>query len=171
MEILNTLVTALAGIPPWLATIILAMIPIGELRGALPVALIVYKLPIIVAAPLAIIGNMLPVYLLLIFFERAAAFIRANSETGAKALDWLFERTRRKLHDKVLKYGPWALALFVAIPLPVTGAWTGTLAAFVFGLDKKKAFLAILLGVIISSVIVTVLTVGIDVTVRATLGL
>jgi len=74
--------------------------------------------------------------------------------------DWLFDRTRRKLTGRVEKYGYWALTLFVAVPLPVTGAWTGALAAFVFGLPKKKALLAIFVGVCISATIVTLVTVG-----------
>jgi len=72
----------------------------------------------------------------------------------------LFERTRRKLNGRVEKYGYWALTLFVAIPLPVTGAWTGTLAAFVFGLPKKASFIAIFIGVCISATIVTLVTLG-----------
>lgn len=77
-----------------------------------------------------------------------------------KLFDWLFERTRRKLNNQVAKYGYWALAIFVAIPLPATGAWTGALAAFVFGLPRKKSFLAILLGVCMAAIIVTLVTIG-----------
>ena len=152
---------------PELATVILSMIPVGELRGGLPVALTVYKLPVLAAVILAIIGNMLPVYFLLLFFERASNWLRRKSILADYLLDWLFERTRRKLHDKVEKYGYWALALFVAVPLPVTGAWTGSLAAFVFGLPRKRSFLAILIGVCVSSVIVTALTLGAAFTVNS----
>lgn len=154
------LLDILKSVPPPLATLLLAMIPVGELRGALPIAILVYKLPLPTAIAISIIGNMIPVYFLLKFFEVVARWLMNKYDFATKFFDWLFERTRRKLHTKVQKYGYWALAMFVAIPLPVTGAWTGTLGAFVFGLPRKKSFLAILAGVCISSAIVTVLTVG-----------
>ena len=67
-------------------------------------------------------------------------------------------RIRRKLHKKVEKYGYFGLTLFVAVPLPITGAWTGTLGAWFFGMDKLKSTLAILLGVLIAGIIVTIVT-------------
>jgi len=170
MNLVDSLVELLAGVPPPLATIILAMVPIGELRGALPVALLVYQLPIVAAVVLSILGNILPVYFLLVFFEHVAAFLERRGGWGKQFLDWLYERTRRKLADQVERYGPWALALFVAIPLPVTGAWTGTLAAFVFGLSKPKAFMAILLGLVGSAFIVTILTLLISTSSRVLFG-
>ena len=154
------LVDILKSVPPPLATLLLSMIPVGELRGALPIAILVYKLPLPTAILLSIIGNMLPVYFLLMFFEKVSRWLMERSSLARKFFEWLFERTRRKLDTKVQKYGYWALAMFVAIPLPVTGAWTGTLGAFVFGLPRKKSFLAIFAGVCISSAIVTVLTLG-----------
>lgn len=166
MEILQYLVQALSSIPPQLATVVLAMVPVGELRGALPVALTLYKLPVIEAMFWSIVGNMLPVYLLLVFFEKTAAWLQQHSPLADRLLQKLYDRTRHKLDGKVEKYGPWALTLFVAVPLPVTGAWTGSLAAFVFGLPKKQAFLAILAGVVIAAVIVTFVTVGVTATVQ-----
>ncbi len=167
MGFLEQIVASLAGIPPEVATIILAMVPIGELRGALPVALVVYDMSIFKAVTLSVLGNILPVYLLLLFFEVVSRWLSERSESARRFFEWLFERTRRKLAPQVEKYGPWALILFVAIPLPVTGAWTGSLAAFVFGLPKKEAFIAILIGLFISAAIVTVLTLGTSFTVNA----
>ncbi|MAF80942.1 ligand-binding protein SH3 [bacterium] len=167
MGFVGQLVTALAGIPAELATVFLAMIPIGELRGALPVALVVYDFSVVKAVALSIFGNILPVYLLLVFFEVVSRWLSERSEKARLFFEWLFERTRRKLAPQVEKYGPWALILFVAIPLPVTGAWTGSLAAFVFGLPKKEAFVAILIGLFISAAIVTVLTLGTALTFNA----
>lgn len=157
---MDWLIDILKSVPPSLATLLLSMIPVGELRGALPVAILVYKMPVAMAIIISIIGNMLPVYFLLMFFEKVSRWLINRYDFADRFFEWLFERTRRKLHTKVQKYGYWALALFVAIPLPVTGAWTGTLGSFVFGLPKKKSFLAILAGVCVSSVIVTVLTFG-----------
>jgi uncharacterized membrane protein len=157
---LDFLINAVRDVPPQLATVLLATLPVGELRGALPIALLVYKLPVFEAVVLSIFGNMLPVYFLLMFFEGAARWISKRSKLAERLLEKMYERTRLKLHDQVRKYGYWALMLFVAIPLPVTGAWTGTLAAFVFGLPRKKSFIAILIGVCISSLIVTGLTLG-----------
>ena len=157
---IDFLVSAVRDVPPQLATVMLAALPVGELRGALPVALLVYRLPVFEAVALSILGNMLPVYFLLMFFEGAAEWLSKRSEFANRVLERLYERTRLKLHDRVRKYGYWALALFVAIPLPVTGAWTGALAAFVFGLPRKKSFMAILAGVCVSALIVTGLTLG-----------
>jgi len=159
-SIVSYFVAALAGVPAELATIILAMVPVGELRGALPVALLVYELPLPLAITLSIFGNIIPVYFLLVFFEYFAGWAERNSPFVHGLLEKLYERTHDKLADKVDKYGPWALALFVGIPLPVTGAWTGSLAAFVFKLPRKKAFVAILLGLCLSAAIVTMLTLG-----------
>lgn len=160
MSLAITLAQKLAATPPEVATMILAMLPVVELRGAVPVALALYKLPVITAMFWAVVGNMLPVWFLLVFFERGSQWLRVRSPYADRLYQKLIERTRRKLEANVEKYGLWALALFVAIPLPMTGAWTGALAAFVFGLPKKQAFLAILVGVIIAATIVTLLTLG-----------
>jgi uncharacterized membrane protein len=154
------LVEIMRSVPSEVATVILATLPVGELRGALPVAILVYKMPVWPAVILSVLGNMLPVYFLLLFNERVADWLSERSSLARSFFDWLFERTRRKLHAKVEKYGYWALALFVAVPLPVTGAWTGTLAAFVFGMPRKKAFIAIFVGVCVSAAIVTGITMG-----------
>jgi len=164
---LNQLVLFLAGVPAEVATVILAMVPVGELRGALPVALLVYDMPVAKAVFLSLFGNLIPVYFLLVFFERVAKWAERHSPLLNRLLQGLYERTRNKLGGKVAKYGPWALALFVGIPLPVTGAWTGALAAFVFGLPRKQAFLAIAVGLVLSAAIVTVLTLGTSVTVNS----
>lgn len=165
-QITTFLLDTFQGIPAELAIMIMAALPVTELRGALPIGILVYKLPLVWAMFWTIIGNMLPVYFLLIFFEKAANWIRPRSEKADQFLTWLFDRTRRKLEANVEKYGHWALTLFVAIPLPVTGAWTGALAAFVFGMPKQKAFLAILFGAMIASVIVAAITLGADTVVR-----
>lgn len=159
----------LQNFPPELATLILGMLPIGEVRAALPVALTVYKMPLASALFWSILGNVLPVYLLLVFFERVTNYLRPRSKLYDRFCTWLFERTRRQLNGHVEKYGYWALAIFVGVPLPMTGAWTGAVAAFVFGLDKTKAFLAITVGILIATAIVAAITLGATASVKALL--
>lgn len=160
MSVTNTLVNVLQGIPAEVATMIIAALPIAELRGALPVAITYYKLPIPAAFFWSVVGNMIPVYFILVFLESVSTWLRKKSPAMDRFFTALFERTQKKLATQVEKYGVWALAIFVAIPLPATGAWSGALAAFVFGLPKKKAFWTIFAGVFTAGVIVTILTVG-----------
>ena len=154
------LINIFQNFPPPLATFLIAMLPIGELRGSIPVAILVYNIPWLWAMLISIVGNMLPVYVLLVFFERVSEWLMRRYGWAKRLFGWLFDRTRRKLNGSVVKYGYWALAIFVAIPLPMTGAWTGAVAAFVFGLPKKKSFLAILLGVCMAAAVVTMVTIG-----------
>lgn len=143
-----------------LSTIFIAMLPVSELRGAIPVAIGVYDFEPAKAAVLAVIGNMIPVFLLLWFLPKFAKILMERSRTAERFLGWLFERTRRKTERQIKKYGIIALALFVAIPLPLTGAWTGAVAAFLFGISYWKAIAAIFVGVLIAAAAVTLGTIG-----------
>jgi uncharacterized membrane protein len=143
------------GIAKELIVIIISALPILELRGALPVAINVFNMPWYWAYPLAIIGNMLPVPILLLFFDSLAK-IASKVEPGRRFVNWGLERTRQ--HGKLIeRYERIGLTLFVAIPLPLTGAWTGSIAAFLMGMKFKYSILSIFCGVIISGVIVTCL--------------
>ncbi|HEX78819.1 MAG TPA: small multi-drug export protein [Dehalococcoidia bacterium] len=136
--------------------ILIAALPIAELRAAIPVAITSLDLSWYYAFMLAIIGNLLPVPFILLFLDAATRVLNRVS-LFKKWLDWLFERTRRQ--GKIIqKYKRIGLVLFVAIPLPVTGAWTGSLAAVLFGIGFKQAFFSIMLGVFIAGVIITCLT-------------
>jgi uncharacterized membrane protein len=139
-----------------LVVLIISSLPIFELRGALPVAINLFHLPWYYALPLAIIGNLLPVPVILLFLNGISKWL---SKIGVfeRFFHWLFERTRRQGRI-VEKYERIGLALFVAIPLPFTGAWTGSLAAVIFGLKFKHAFLSIFIGLCIAGVIVTCLS-------------
>ena len=139
-----------------LKVILIAASPIAELRAAIPLAILTFDFPWYHALLLAIIGNLLPVPFILLFLE-AATRLLSRVPLFKKWLDWLFERTRKR--GKIIqRYKRIGLVLFVAIPLPVTGAWTGSLAAVLFGVSFKHAFLSILAGVIIAGIIVTCLT-------------
>ncbi len=139
-----------------LVVLIIATLPIFELRGAIPVAINVFHFPWYYALSLAIIGNLLPVPFILLFFNTTS---RLLSKIGifSRMLSWLSERTRKRGRT-VERYERIGLALFVAIPLPVTGAWTGSMVAVLFGLKFKYAFLSILIGIFIAGVIVTCLS-------------
>lgn len=133
-------------------------------------ALLVYKLPVWEAFILSVIGNMLPIYFVMIFLEYFSGYLMRRSVLARRFFEWLFTRTRRKLDGHVERYGYWALAIFVAIPLPATGAWTGALAAFVFGLPRPQSFLAILAGVVVAGFIMVAVTLGGAASVRALLA-
>jgi uncharacterized membrane protein len=143
-------------IPPELIVMLIAALPIAELRVAIPVGMHTFGMPWYWAFTISVIGNMLPVPVLLLFFDffaRLASIVKP----GKKMVDWVFERTRR--HEKnILKYEFLGLAIFVGIPLPLTGAWTGAILAFIMGLKFWSSMLSIFLGVVIAGVIVTVLS-------------
>lgn len=147
--------------PPQLGTFLIAMTPVGELRAAIPFALTVYKMPIFESYVFSVAGNMFPVLFLLAGLNAVSEFLIRRSALARHFFSWLFTRTRNRFTGPYEKWGSLALILFVAVPLPVTGAWTGSAAAYLFGIPRKKAFLLILAGVMIAGVIVTLLTHGV----------
>jgi len=138
-----------------------ALTPIGELRASIPLGLTVFHQPVWIVFIVSVIGNIIPPVFILWLFPKIATWLMNNSELMNKFLTWLFERTRKKTQDKIEKYGNLALIIFVAIPLPNTGAWTGALAAWLFGIPFKKAILNIFYGVLIAGVVVTIITAGV----------
>lgn len=157
---LEKLVSLLQGIPVELATLLIAMVPVGELRGALPIALTQYNLPLWQAFGLSVIGNIIPVFFILWLIGPVSQWLR-RWKLFDRFFTSLFERTRKKFYAKHEKWGDLALVIFVAIPLPVTGAWTGALAAWLFGIQKFKAVGLIFAGVFIAGIIVAALTLGV----------
>lgn len=139
-----------------LVTVILSALPVTELRGALPVAIWWFRLPWYQAFFLAVIGNMLPVPFLLLFLDSLFRAI-SRAEPGRRLVNGLLGRTRR--HSAVVeKYGIIGLMLLVAVPLPGSGAWTGSAVAFLLGLGWRRALLSIAAGVVVSGIIVTALS-------------
>lgn len=138
---------------------IIGAMPIFELRGAIPIALGIYEMTPMSAFLFAVIGNMIPVVPLLLFLDPVSTYLRRYAIFD-KFFSWLFGRTHRNHSNRFEKYGTLALTLFVAVPLPVTGAWTGCAAAFVFGIKFRHAFPAILAGVLIAGIIVSSVTLG-----------
>lgn len=137
-----------------------ALTPIGELRASIPLGLTVFHQPIWIVFVVSVIGNMIPPMLILWLFPKISQWLMAKSRLMNRFLTWLFERTRKKTKDKIERYGDLALIIFVAIPLPNTGAWTGALAAWLFGIPFKKAVPNIFYGVLIAGVVVTLITTG-----------
>ena len=143
----------LATVPKDLKIFVMAMLPIIELRGAIPYALCVEpEVWIPRAYLLAVIGNFVPVIPILLFLGPVSDYLR-KVPIFDKFFTWLFARTRRR-GKLVEKYEAIGLTMFVAIPLPVTGAWTGALAAFIFGIRRRWAVPCIALGISIAGVVV-----------------
>lgn len=142
------------GFNRYLATFLIAMLPIAELRGAIPFAWS-QDIPWWQAYIVSVVGNMIPVFFILWLLEPVSRWLMEHSNLMERFFNWLFDRTRRKLEKKYEIYAELALALFVAIPLPITGAWTGSVAAFVFDIPYRKALFWIFVGVLIAGVVVT----------------
>lgn len=143
-----------------LIVIFTAALPISELRGAIPLAVGAFHFSIYKAYGLSFLGNLIPVIPVLFLLEGVSQFLSNHSRVAKKFFGWLFARTRRR-SGAVEKYGAIGLTLFVAIPLPITGAWTGCVAAFLFGIRKTWAVLCITLGVTLAGLIVSLATLGI----------
>ena len=150
-----------SGFPPELATFIISMLPISELRGAIPIAIGIYHLNPIETYFLAIIGNIIPVVFILKYIDPVSKYLMSKCKFFNKFFSHLFEYTRKKHNGKFEKWGALALITFVAIPLPVTGGWSGALAAFVFGIPFKRALPLIFFGIMIAGVIVMGLSLGV----------
>lgn len=144
------------GLSPEVAVFLTSMLPVVELRGALPMAINLFRIAWPKAFLISFLGNLVPVPFILWFLGPAVKILSKIKPLG-NFFKWLFERTRRKGNEVIVKYEEIGLLAFVAIPLPGTGAWTGALIAFLFGLDFKKSFLVIAIGVFIAGVIVTCL--------------
>ena len=130
---------------------IISMIPILELRGALLVAGPLLGVPVATAIPLCIIGNIIPVPFILLLITPIFKWMK-GMKTFKPMVDKLEAKAMSK-SDKIEKYEFWGLVLFVGIPLPGTGAWTGSLIAALLGVKFKKAFPAVILGICIATVI------------------
>jgi len=149
----------IAGVPKELVVFGIAMLPVSELRGAIPFALLREpKLTVARTYVIAVLGNFAPVIPIILFLEPVSRFLRRVPVLD-RLLTWFFARTRRR-GSLVEKYEAIGLTLFVAIPLPVTGAWTGAIMAFLFGIRFKWAVACISLGIMIAGVVVTLASLG-----------
>ncbi len=139
-------------------TALIAMVPVIELRGAIPAG-VAAGLTVWEALFMAIIGNMIPVPVIILFVRKVFDWMRVKSEK----LDRLvrrFEAKAEKQSALIDKYEWWGLVILVAIPLPGTGAWTGALVAAMLNMRLKRALPAVFIGVVIAGIIVSYITYG-----------
>lgn len=141
-------------------TFLIAMVPVLELRAAIPAGVIA-GLPIQTALLVSVIGNLLPIPFIILFIRKLFKWMQTKSKRLAKIVRY-FEEKADKKKAQVLKYEFWGLMIFVAIPLPGTGAWTGALIAAMLDMQLKRAFPSIAAGVLIAATIVTILTYGVS---------
>lgn len=146
----------------YLIVFLISMVPLIELRGAIPYA-VIFELPLIPSIIVAMVGNMLPVPFIFLFARKFLAWGQDKQLIGGFCR-WCLEKGEkggRKLEAKAGMGLYMALLLFVGIPLPGTGAWTGTLAASLLDLDFKKSILYILLGLMLAAAIMVAASLGV----------
>ncbi len=136
---------------------IISMIPILELRGGL-IAASLLQVPITAAVPICIIGNVIPVPFILLFIRQIFKWFRNVPFIGG--IIRRLEKRAMSKSDSIKQYEFWGLVFFVGVPLPGTGAWTGSLIAALLEVDFKKAILAVLLGIAIATVIMSIVSYG-----------
>jgi uncharacterized membrane protein len=136
---------------------IISLMPILELRGGLLAASLLGLDPL-PSYIIAVIGNVLPVPFILWFMGRILKWMKTRKSLG-KIANWIDKKVEKN-REKIEKFGFWGLVLFVGIPLPGTGAWTGCLVASVLEMDKKKSFIAAMIGVFMASIIMMLISFG-----------
>ena len=152
---LNLIIAWLKGIPKEFLVMVVAALPISELRGAIPLAYYSFGFNPIKAYWISVLGNIIPVIPLLFFLKPFSDCLR-KFKVWSRFFDWFFERTREKA-EKIQKYEVFGLAMFVAIPLPGTGAWAAAVVASLLKIRFRYAFIAIVSGVICAGGIVLAL--------------
>ncbi|MBE6816331.1 MAG: small multi-drug export protein [Ruminococcaceae bacterium] len=144
------------GIPDWLVVFIISLCPILECRLGMFTAIVLLQMNPFVGFIISFLGNILPIPFILLLINQIFELLKKIPYIKVPII-WLEEKTLKK-KDKIDKYGIWGLLLFVAIPLPGTGGWTGALLASLLHLDRKKSFGVIAVGVFIAGLIITVLS-------------
>ncbi len=146
----------------YLIVFLISMVPLIEIRGAVPYA-VGFELPLVPSYIVAIIGNMIPVPFIFLFARKILEWGKDKKVIG-KFFTWCLEKGEkggRKLEEKAGRGLYIALLLFVGIPLPGTGAWTGTLAASMLNMDFKKSTFAVLAGVLLAGTIMLLASLGV----------
>lgn len=157
-SIINFIIEGLKGVNKDIVIFIISMLPLLELRGGL-IAASLLKINIYKALIICFIGNILPIPFVLLLLEKIFDLLRRWKVTK-KLVDWLEKKLLSK-RSQLDKYGYPGLLLFVGIPLPGTGAWTGSGLAVLLGFDRKKSFIYILFGVLLAEVIMGIFSYGI----------
>ncbi len=139
--------------------ILLSMLPVSELRGAIPVGF-ACDIPLYILYPACVLANLIPVPFIILFIRRVLASLQESRGFVKKAADWITEKGRSK-SALVQKYELWGLFLLVAIPLPGTGAWTGALVAGIMGRRMKNSVPAIAAGVAVAGILTVLICLGV----------
>jgi uncharacterized membrane protein len=144
---------------PELTVFLVAMSPIIELRGAIPLALNVYGLPLWSAYLLSVSGNFIPLAGIVVLSRPISQFLSSRSSFFKEFFSWLFSQARKKT-EKLSRLGKsLTVVILTALPIPFVGGWTGALAAFVLEIPPKRSLVLLLAGVSLAGIIVTGLTV------------
>lgn len=158
----EALVDSLSALPHPATVFIVSLLPILECRGGVLSGFLLdqayHTMPWALTFAASVIGNIVGVIPVLLLIEPVSKWAD-NYAWGRRFFGWLFRRVRRR-KDLIDRHGFWGLTVFVGIPLPVTGAWTGAVAALVFGISFPRALLALTLGVLISTTVCTLATYG-----------
>jgi uncharacterized membrane protein len=145
-----------------LITFLLAILPVTELRLSIPIALEVFHLPVWSAYLFSVLGNLVPLILIISILDPISKFLSSRFYLFNRFFIWLFAHTRSAHQSKFEKWGKnLAVIILVATPIPFIGGWTGAIAAFVFGISFKKALPLVIAGSLLAGMIVTILTLGI----------
>lgn len=157
-RLVSTMVGLLGGFPPELVVFIISLFPILECRGGM-IAASLLGVDYLVALPIAIIANLLPIPFIFLFIEKIFNLMKKTKFLG-KIVTKIENKAMSK-SDKITKYKRWGLLLFVGIPLPGTGAWTGALIAVLLKLNLKDSVISIFLGVLMATGIMSFISYGI----------
>jgi len=157
-NLVELLTNLLGGLGKEVIVFIISMLPILELRGGL-IAAALLDIDFLPGYIVSIIGNVLPIPIVLLFLEKIFEFLRKFKTTEKFVTK--FEKKVLSKKEQIDKYGYWGLLLFVGIPLPGTGAWTGAALAVLLHLNRKKSFVYIFLGVVLASIIMSIFSYGI----------
>lgn len=163
-SIINSIIKLFSGLTALkfgkeLIVFIISILPILELRGGLIAASLLNVSPL-TGYIVSIIGNTLPVPFILLFINKILDWMGKSKIKWMNKLSKWLDKKARKHKDSIEKYGYLGLILFVGVPLPGTGAWTGCLVASVLNMDKKKSFISIMLGIIMASIIMMLISYG-----------
>ncbi|MBR1778884.1 MAG: small multi-drug export protein [Clostridia bacterium] len=151
-SIIQSIVVALSSIPKELVVFFISLVPILELRGGL-IAASLLNLEWCIAFPICLLGNALPIPVIILFIDKIFAFLK---KTKFHKIADFFEKKASVKSKSIVKYKEWGLFAFVAIPLPGTGGWTGALIAALLRLDIKKSIFIIALGIFVSGILMSI---------------
>ena len=160
-EIKQALVDFLMSGGKELGVFLCSMVPVIELRGAIPLGWAT-NIPWWLTYLLAVVGNMLPVPFILLLIRQVLTIMEKMPIKFVRAFAAWLRRKAEKNTDKIQRFGFWGLCFFIAIPLPVTGAWTGSLVAATIRMNFWRAMLSALLGVMIAGAVVTLICLGVS---------